>query len=995
MYNEARMHNQRWFYLYILAGIVVSLSIVWSWTGGSALIMGHDSGYRLILREFFGSLFYAWSPAIAFGVSTLFNPAVVSVHIPEVIASFLSADHVMRQTIVLTFWHVFNLMAIVFSYRLVRPFVFKNAHWVAIVASVLYAINFLNLHAWSVLWRTKFTTQFVLPLLVFFLYRTLQEGKLHTRLLLVVAIVVALCNGGGSPPLYGPLLLAWILTGLFVASVHRFAARTVALFFKTSILLFGVFCLLSSYWLVPYGMYAISSYTSELQAQGGIDAILQMVDAVSKNASFLNIFRLQGLPAWDAQSVFPFMLTYMKSPVLIFISFLWFGLALSAYFLAREKQEKLFVGLLFFLMVGGALFTAATHGPTGMLFRAAMYEIPGFGIFRTAFYKFGMIVWFALSMLSAYALMRISQNVAGALRRSALFLLSMALCIVGIFWYHAPFLRGEFFAYNRPFTNLVNVPEYVHQTAAFIHATGTAQDRILLLPRFDVDRMDGYAWGYWGPDPFPRLVINRPIVSDAYSPPRIVDALYRALEEERYADFLILIRLSGIRYILWRDDALYSDKKTLGSEFHLTEKALSELSGITRVAGFGQWRVYSVDPQYQMPQVGVFLDHIVSNQEYEDYLRILPGNTDQENLPFITAATRASGKSTLIGALCIVCRRIDEQYLRAKVTIEQVQLTPISKVYPWLLWWEERKRSKISANHEESIRLIYKQIGKRLAEMRKMLHTANSAAVASVITQQVALQLAAAEQLLMKLSALNQRSVAADMQHMLLSYLFLTQEWGSHPVRDLLEAHMQQLGNRFPEVALPSIDKTINQRVFVVEIPASGVYAVHPVVDGGYEQLRINNQIVTSDSVYLSSGIHRVDVFVSSSEEENAQIYFSQPHTAIAKPVPANMVTMQSNVSHVLRITDAKDPFFVYLNDLFDPGWTATIVTPSGREEISSADHRKLNGFANAWYIEHTGSFDIHLTYAPQWYIWWGMTIAVIAWVGCITYLFLPIKKQI
>jgi hypothetical protein len=61
---------------------------------------------------------------------------------------------------------------------------------------------------------------------------------------------------------------------------------------------------------------------------------------------------------------------------------------------------------------------------------------------------------------------------------------------------------------------------------------------------------------------------------------------------------------------------------------------------------------------------------------------------------------------------------------------------------------------------------------------------------------------------------------------------------------------------------------------------------------------------------------------------------------------------------------NSSEPFFIVLSQNFDKNWNAYVVKSNNREKIST--HILVNGFANGWFINNSGSLEIIITYDLQ-----------------------------
>lgn len=92
-----------------------------------------------------------------------------------------------------------------------------------------------------------------------------------------------------------------------------------------------------------------------------------------------------------------------------------------------------------------------------------------------------------------------------------------------------------------------------------------------------------------------------------------------------------------------------------------------------------------------------------------------------------------------------------------------------------------------------------------------------------------------------------------------------------------------------------------------------------------------------------------------------------------------------------VNITNATVPFLLVFRETYDRRWAA--YWDNGTE-ITQADHEEIEGFANAWYINRTGSYTITLYYKPQTTAWVLLSISIIGFVATIVLLVLGVLKD-
>ena len=84
-----------------------------------------------------------------------------------------------------------------------------------------------------------------------------------------------------------------------------------------------------------------------------------------------------------------------------------------------------------------------------------------------------------------------------------------------------------------------------------------------------------------------------------------------------------------------------------------------------------------------------------------------------------------------------------------------------------------------------------------------------------------------------------------------------------------------------------------------------------------------------------------------------------------------------------VHVENARAPYVLVFGESYDPLWSAKV----GNREIAS--HWPVNGYANAWYVEELGSYDISIRFKPQQVVKLGLglsglgaclTLAALAW---------------
>jgi len=122
---------------------------------------------------------------------------------------------------------------------------------------------------------------------------------------------------------------------------------------------------------------------------------------------------------------------------------------------------------------------------------------------------------------------------------------------------------------------------------------------------------------------------------------------------------------------------------------------------------------------------------------------------------------------------------------------------------------------------------------------------------------------------------------------------------------------------------------------------------------------------IQNTSVYSTS----IDGFYNDSSTINARRIsdFSQPNITFVQNTPTKVT---------VRVHNATTPYYLVFRETYDPHWAAFY---SNGTEVNPYDHIAVNGFANAWYMNKTGSYTVTLYYTLQTDAWIAWAVSFIA----------------
>lgn len=91
---------------------------------------------------------------------------------------------------------------------------------------------------------------------------------------------------------------------------------------------------------------------------------------------------------------------------------------------------------------------------------------------------------------------------------------------------------------------------------------------------------------------------------------------------------------------------------------------------------------------------------------------------------------------------------------------------------------------------------------------------------------------------------------------------------------------------------------------------------------------------------------------------------------------------------YTIHVENARSPFILVFGESYDPDWSAKIsnqIVPS---------HFLINGYANAWYIDQTGSFDISISFKKQRLVELGFILSILGIFSTITVLIIGLRQK-
>ncbi len=174
----------------------------------------------------------------------------------------------------------------------------------------------------------------------------------------------------------------------------------------------------------------------------------------------------------------------------------------------------------------------------------------------------------------------------------------------------------------------------------------------------------------------------------------------------------------------------------------------------------------------------------------------------------------------------------------------------------------------------------------------------------------------------------------------------------------------------------------------------------------------------TTDTLTLSEGKHQVSAAYSNSNSPYAvESIEVEPAAAPSTPVAPTISFESINPTRYrVHVTNARAPYFLVFSENFHAGWTAYIepatssLSPDSQSSFfhpqrwyeqsallsalfdggtrqTLSEHFLVNGYANSWRVDQTGSYDVVIEFVPQRLYEGGLIVSIGTFLGGVFFL--------
>lgn len=657
------------------------------WLPGQTLLLGHDAGIPLDPVTHFLDRFSVWSQRLNIGSDQSFGLlGAILIHGLEAFLISIGFSIKEQQIIQFCFWFMIPGFSMYFlSYK-----IWPEKKYLPLLASVVYMINFYLMQAWFVAERTKFSIYTATPIIAYFMLFYLRKKIGYWKCVIGTGLFFSIFNGGGSIPLYGGLFVFWALISAYWLFIH-FNLKEI---FRLLLYFSGVgliFTTLNAFWIFSYVYYLFGFYSRDLALAGGARGALDWAIYLSSNSTFINLLRGQGIPDWNLNQYHAYAGTYMNNPLFILISFIFPISAFVSLLLLKNHKDKFYIYFFTLLTLISLIFAAGPSSQLGIIYKQLTLHVPGFAIFRSAYYKFDYIFWLGFGILIGYTLdflltkiEKVRGSFISIINGKIIAKLIAVALIVGYLFYHYPFLNGVFLDYSKEpgkeLTTRITVPSYVFEFGDWMNRQDFSK-RYLITPELSETGYIAYQWKYWSLAPINSLQTKNSFVYNTFLVPMsqriLMNKMYSSLLSRDMSSFLDFIDVFAIDGIVLQEDFDWENKAWGTTNPLKYREILDNDPNFKKVKTFGKWIVYDIVPREKSLRVTAtprisFLHGELSNITSFPYFD--PRNPLYMNIPskpkdstyFISEAT-----DIYLSPDCITCNlepiNIDFKYYNPKL----------------------------------------------------------------------------------------------------------------------------------------------------------------------------------------------------------------------------------------------------------------------------------------------------------------------------------------
>ena len=896
-------------------------------------------------------------------------------------------------------WFVLCYLTSGLSMYYLTKIIFKEKNYISsLISSIFYMFNLFLTHI--ILPPLIFLYAF-LPLIIGLFIKgiNLIEDRLKSNFYLILSLlnIFFISSAIANPPLYSMIFVILGIYFVFHLLIERKKVLKIFLYYSKFFLSYMILELP----IIILFYFSYFSTTKEMMT-GREPAISAFVWTHAKS-SFLNIFRLIGHWGWFTEyrgrPYISFANSYFANPYLITLTYLLTFLAFLAILIKpRNKNFQFFTILALFSL----FMSHGLHEPTTKIYKLLYKYIPIFWIYREPFAKFTLITAFSYSILIGFSVgFLISQFVNKVLKKSSIFIknwlkkyLPIILTIIVIFliiFTNWPFISGDIIPKSG---NKVKIPDYWWEVSDFLRQTSL---KIFWLPKTPLYR--SYKWGFSGTSIikylFPIISINDYGAMFFYEN-KIIDFIENEIDKIDKNIISNFFSILNVEFIGQRNDL---DPQTIGTmNPKLTKDVLDKSKKLELYKKFDQIDIYqninnlpnifpSQEFDYVLGDVKFLNDYFLQNKDKKIKTFFWNENSENENIKnieyediylFLTTKQPRRKYSANYDDKNLTPKsmEINKEYMvEIEVTNRGTVKWPYKSISPVFLsyHWYDLNTEKIVVKDGERSKLPKSINPKHSEVVETKIITPSKPGDYILIYDLVdeGVTWFSEEGVIPLIKPVKVVSKIEDnIEPLIIEESILKKIYKDYP---LYETEPEEV--LFPREG--------GYEVYVDNIwEGGGNSFLFKIDNSNWQQLKAEIAMYKGSkyligTIMIDKGIHTISfknsnpIFSRLKLEEKANNYLLfQKGKDQKKNLPKISYKKINPTKFFVNVENAQDPFYLIHLENYDPLWTAKI------NKIKLEEHKKIFGYANAWYIDKKGNYSVIIEYTQQKYFYFSLFIS-------------------
>jgi len=909
-------------------------------------------------------------------------------------------------------WFIICYLLIGFSMFYLIKTIFKDRkNIISIVSSTFYMFNLYLTH---IVQPPLILVYGLIPLILGFFIKGLNfiDNKKKSNFYLILTCIATFFATASiaNPPLYSMIFILLFSYLIFFFFVNRKKISKAILYFIK--FLFSYLILELPIIILLYLAY--SSPVKKLMT--GRELTIDSFSWTHAKSSFLNIFRLIGHWAWftdyNGKPYISYANSYFTNNFLIISTYILTFLAFLALFLKPKNKKIRYFTILALISL---FLSHGLHEPTTNIFSIIYKYVPLFWIYREPFVKFTLIVTLSYSILIGYSVnilitsfdiflteklnkKRLNKNNISKKVRKIVEIFLTLVFVITIITTSYPLITGEITP--DPPGN-IKIPNYWLDIANFLK---DVDSKIFWFPKAPLYR--SYKWGFSGMS-LVRYIAPLNSINDYGSiflyDNKTIEKLENEIDKLNEELTNKLLSILNVKYIIQRNDINPDVYGTTHPD--ISRKVLEKASDIKLFKKFGQLSVYEneINLPYIFPSQRY--DYIYGNiNDIEDYLLM---KKDEKELK--TFFSSDSVEKQMLNSNILNSKNLEDIYLFITSKL------PLKK-YQALYDDNDNTPDVMKVNKEYNLDIKLKNLGtvkwpnESVSPVFLSYHWYDLKSDKVFIYDGIRTKLPESVKPNKEL-VLEARIIApSEPGDYLLIYDLIDEgvtwfsEEGVVPlVKSVRVVSKKEKGDKSLTIEDEILEKLYKDYpLFETEpeellFPREGEYEIYvnsvwkngldsflyKIDNNNWQKLKIEESI-KQDSKYLigkikiDKGVHvvsfRNDNAIFSNlrlnEEANNFLLF-QKGQGVEKSLPKISFKKINPAKYLINVKDVQCPFYLTQLENFDTYWTAKI------DKTKIEEHGKVFDYANAWYIDKKGSYNVVIEYTPQKYFYFSLFISL------------------